>query len=60
MTSQVSFEKLTSHKSWTMKDGIKVRDLAMIGVALPKFGIDDIMMMPQASFEKPTSHESWL
>ena len=42
-----------------MKLGIKVRELARIGLALPKFVTDDVMMTSQASFEKPTSHKSW-
>ena len=48
MTSQVSFEKPTSHKSWTMKLGRKIKGLAMIGLALPKFDADDVMMTSQA------------
>ena len=42
-----------------MKLGRKVKGLARIGLALPKFGTDEVMMMSQASFEKPTSHKSW-
>ena len=42
-----------------MKAGSKVKYVTRIGMALTKFGTDDVMMMPQTSFEKPTSHKSW-
>ena len=32
-----SFKKPISYKSWSMKDGVKIKDLARIQRALPKF-----------------------
>ena len=42
-----------------MKFVRKVKGLARIGLALPKFGTDDVMVTSQASIEKHSSHKSW-
>ena len=37
----------------------KIKSLARIGLALPKFDTDDVMVTSLASIEKHTSHKSW-
>ena len=57
--SQASFKKPTFHENWTIKVGMKVKDLARVEVTWSKFGTDHVMMTSQASFKKPTSCKIW-